>query len=96
MPNTDMILSINEWKANINLEYSLTPYHPATYYDPAEGGEVEDIRVTINEVLNAAGECIEYNKMQEVLLIAIIEDKFETEIQEACEKHATTLDMENY
>lgn len=29
-----------------DVSYSVTPYHPATYDDPAEGGEIEDIEVT--------------------------------------------------
>ena len=28
-----------------DLSYTVTPYHPATYDDPAEGGAIEDIEV---------------------------------------------------
>lgn len=52
---------LDENETEVQVEYSITPYYPATYDDPAEGGEVEivgawtkgddgaDVKVTLTD-----------------------------------------------
>lgn len=36
----------------IEIQYEISPYRPATFYDPAEGGELEDVEYNILTIGN--------------------------------------------
>ena len=41
------------FEIELELEGHVTPYRPATYWDPAEGGEVEDLAIADAGVITA-------------------------------------------
>lgn len=36
----------------LEIKYEISPYRPATFYDPAEGGDIEDVKYNILTVDN--------------------------------------------
>ena len=72
----------------VSIDFSLTPYHPATYFEPAEGGEVEDTQVIIEEVLDAEGFLVILQEGEIEFLTKQIEDRFQEKIDEICNKYA--------
>jgi hypothetical protein len=51
--NHETEITLGNMELCIQIEFSVTPYIPATYYDPPEGGEIEIDDVWVSKVSGA-------------------------------------------
>lgn len=68
------------------IEYSVTTYHPASWYDPAEGGEVEN-EILYVDGITKNGEVVNLKDSQIKYIEAFLNETRQEEIYAACEAH---------